>query len=247
MENDLDLFISDFNKVRNSGFIKSKRSNSTGIGKTFEDAIGVIENNSKEPDLHGFEIKSQRSLSGSYVTLFTKSPTMPKCANTYLRMNYGSYDNQYPDIKVLHTSIFHGHYNTHVAGAEFSLKINREERRLYILVKRIDGSIDDTIYYSFDNIKKALKKLEKLAFISADTRKNANNEEEFHFKKATIFYNFISFENFLNLLEEGLIMYDVRIGAYKTGQNKGKTHDHGSGFRIKKNDIQKLYERSLSI
>lgn len=247
MKNDLDLFISDFNKVRNSGFIKSKRSSSTGIGKTFEDAIGVVENNSKEPDLHGFEIKSQRSLSESYITLFTKSPTMPKRANTYLRMNYGSNDNQHPDIKVLHTSVFHGRYNNHITGTKFSLKINREEQRLYILVKRVDGSIDNTVYYSFDNIRNALKKLEKLAFVSADTRKNANNEEEFHFKTATIFYNFISFENFLNLLEEGLIMYDVRIGAYKTGIKKGKTHDHGSGFRVKKNDIQKLYEESLSI
>lgn len=42
-------------------------------------------------------------------------------------------------------------------------------------------------------------------------------------------------------------MYDVRIGAYKMGANKGKTHDHGSGFRIKRNDMSKLYRKSLSI
>lgn len=247
MTTNLDLFIRDFNKVRDSGFVESRRSNSTGIGKTFEDIIGVVENNLKEPDLHGFEIKSQRNLSESYVTLFTKSPTMPKSANTYLRMNYGSYDSQHPDVKVLHTSIFHGRYNTHVAGANFSLRINRDEERLYILVKRADGTVDDSVYYSFENIKNALAKLENLAFVSADTRKNANSKEEFHFKSATIFYDFISFENFLDLLEQGVIMYDVRIGAYKMGANKGKTHDHGSGFRIKKTDMQKLYRKSLII
>ena len=98
MTDNLSLFIEDFKKVRDLGFIPSRRSSSTGIGKTFEDFIGVAENNITEPDLHGFEIKSQRNLSSSYVTLFTKSPTMPKGANSYLRESYGSQDIKYPDI-----------------------------------------------------------------------------------------------------------------------------------------------------
>ena len=243
----LDLFIRDFNKVRDMGFTESRRSNSTGIGKTFEDLIGVAENNAKEADLHGFEIKSQRNLSGSYVTLFTKSPTLPKSANTHLRMSYGSFDSEHPDVKVLHTSIFHGRYNTHTAGAKFSLRVNRQESKLYVLVQHDDGTIDDSVYYSFDNIKNALAKIENLAFVSADTRRNAEGKEEFNFTSAIIYYDFISFENFLDLVEEGVIMYDVRIGAYKMGANRGKTHDHGSGFRIKKNDMQRLYRKSLKI
>ncbi|WP_139943039.1 MvaI/BcnI family restriction endonuclease, partial [Fulvimonas soli] len=203
----LDLFIRDFNKVRDMGFTESRRSNSTGIGKTFEDLIGVAENNAKEPDLHGFEIKSQRNLSGSYVTLFTKSPTMPKSANTHLRMSYGSFDSEHPDVKVLHTSIFHGRYNTHTAGAKFSLRVNRQESKLYVLVQRDDGTKDDSVYYSFDNIKNALAKIENLAFVSADTRRNAEGKEEFNFTSAIIYYDFISFENFLDLVEEGVIMY----------------------------------------
>ncbi|TNY24864.1 hypothetical protein BV497_16945, partial [Fulvimonas soli] len=189
------------------GFTESRRSNSTGIGKTFEDLIGVAENNAKEPDLHGFEIKSQRNLSGSYVTLFTKSPTMPKSANTHLRMSYGSFDSEHPDVKVLHTSIFHGRYNTHTAGAKFSLRVNRQESKLYVLVQRDDGTKDDSVYYSFDNIKNALAKIENLAFVSADTRRNAEGKEEFNFTSAIIYYDFISFENFLDLVEEGVIMY----------------------------------------
>ncbi|MGP4865376.1 MvaI/BcnI family restriction endonuclease [Psychrobacter sp. T6-5] len=42
-------------------------------------------------------------------------------------------------------------------------------------------------------------------------------------------------------------MYDVRIGAYKTGSKRGKTHDHGSGFRIKKENMSLLYEQSIVI
>lgn len=239
MTDNLERFIADFYKVKNLGFHPSKRSNSTGIGKTFEDLIGVAENNLKEPDLHGFEIKSQRNLSESYVTLFTKSPTMPKGANTYLRENYGSFDSYYPDIKVLHTSIFCGKFNTHISKASFSLKIDYHNERLYILVK-YNGQTDDSVYYSFEQLKKAIKKIENLAFISADT-KIINGIEHFYFNQATIFSNFVSFENFLSLINKGLIMYDVRIGAYKTGEKKGKTHDHGSGFRIKKENMHLLY------
>lgn len=242
----LDLFIKDFNKVRDLGFTPSRRSNSTGIGKTFEDLIGVVENNISEPDLHGFEIKSQRSLSGSYVTLFTKSPTMPKSANTHLRQSYGSYDSKYPDVQVLHTSIFHDRFNTHLAGSSFSLKINYVEERIYILVKKHDFTVDDSVYYSFDSIRQAINKIENLAFVIANTEL-IDNVEHFHFTDAIIYYNFKSFENFLNLVEDGLIMYDVRIGAYKTGSKKGKTHDHGSGFRIKKENLALLYEKNIII
>lgn len=28
-------------------------------------------------------------------------------------------------------------------------------------------------------------------------------------------------------------MIDIRIGVYASGKNKGKTHDHGTAFRIK--------------
>ena len=37
-------------------------------------------------------------------------------------------------------------------------------------------------------------------------------------------------------------MVDIRIGAYKTGKNKGKTHDHGTGFRINKEDLEEFFD-----
>ena len=48
-------------------------------------------------------------------------------------------------------------------------------------------------------------------------------------------------ENLLKMIDEGDIMYDIRIGSYKSGRNIGKPHDHGSGFRIKEYNICKLY------
>ena len=37
-------------------------------------------------------------------------------------------------------------------------------------------------------------------------------------------------------------MLDIRIGVYKSGQYFGKTHDHGTGFRIKESDLECLYD-----
>ena len=57
MENK-DFIISKFKEVKSLEYVPSNRANNTGIGKTFEDYIGVVENNLDEPDLAGFEIKS---------------------------------------------------------------------------------------------------------------------------------------------------------------------------------------------
>lgn len=76
-----------FIEIRNMGWVTATRSGNTAIGKTFEDLLGKIEDNLAEPDFGDIEIKSQRELSKSFVTLFTKAPSYPKSANTYLRKN----------------------------------------------------------------------------------------------------------------------------------------------------------------
>lgn len=46
---------------------------------------------------------------------------------------------------------------------------------------------------------------------------------------------------FVTLLRAGKIMYDIRIGSYRSGAKRGKPHDRGSGFRILEGDIRPLY------
>ena len=244
---DLELFIVAFNKVRDLGYCQTHRIGNTGIGKTFEDLLGVAENNLKEPDLHGFEVKSQRALSSSYVTLFTKSPTMPKSANTMLRENYGSYDSKYPDLKVLHASIFSTRDSQHKSGYKFTLDLDDDNQRLYLIIKK-DWLIENSeTYWSYEVLKKTMeKKLTNLAFAKVKTRL-INGEEEFYFNEATIFSGFLGLDNFLDLLRRGEIMFDIRVGVYKTGSKRGKTHDHGSGFRVKRDNMQLLYEDCVEI
>lgn len=82
--------------------------------------------------------------------------------------------------------------------------------------------------------------MRNLFYVSADTKKDTKGIEYFYFKKADIYEN-PSFVKFINMIDKGLIMYDIRIGSYQSGINYGKTHDHGSGFRIAENNLSKLY------
>src|SRR3989338_8132560 len=71
----IEGFKKDFLAIKEKGWVPSNRFHDTGIGKTFEDFIGVIENNKASADYKGkIELKSTRELSESMITLFTKSP-----------------------------------------------------------------------------------------------------------------------------------------------------------------------------
>ncbi len=236
-----ELIIARFKEVKALGWVKSNRKNNTGIGKTFEDYVGVVENNIDEPDLYGYEIKSHRSESASYVTLFTKSPTFPKGANSVLKDKFGS---EYEDkpLKKLHTSIFANSYNKYDNRLSFKLINVIEEEKIYIGVFNIDDKelIDKSVYYSYQDIRNVLRqKLKDLFYVSAE-RKYENDTEYFNFNKAEIYSN-PSFDKFMDLLTNGDIMYDIRIGSYASGKNYGKAHDHGSGFRIKEEHLNDLY------
>src|SRR3989344_3430917 len=66
-------------EISEKGFIKSHRSNNTGIGKTLEDEMNISENNLPEHDFTIgktlIELKAQRIEAGTPITLSTKEPT----------------------------------------------------------------------------------------------------------------------------------------------------------------------------
>jgi len=247
MDTNTEKFIKAFKEVKEKGYLLSHRSGNTGIGKTLEDYIGVEENNLDAPDLHGFEIKSQRAFSESKVTLFTKSPTWPQAANTMLRENYGTPDKRRPDMPVLHTSMYHSKFNNHKSGYGFKLERSDADERIYLQVQSSSGALEpNEIYWSYEVIKKVFRdKLKNLAFVTASTNKTGG-VEYFHFEKCVLFHD-ASFEKFLDALVDDLIQFDIRIGVYRQGRNEGKTHDHGSGFRISKNNMEKIFGLKVEI
>lgn len=239
----LQKFKEDFEEIRKMGFVESHRSHNTGIGKTFEDLVNIKENNKQEVDyLDELELKSSREFSGSMITLFTKAPSHPLQANTKLRLKFGKDEG---GLKILHTTISGDKFNTFLGKYGFKLEINEKEKKIYILIKDLisDTLLDFDCYYTFEDLKKIIeKKCKNIAFINAKNKRK-DNKEFFHFQKAILLTG-LTFIKFLEGIKNGDIFYDIRIGVYRSGKNRGKTHDHGSGFRVRKNRIEHVFKIS---
>lgn len=225
-------------------WIESSRKGDTGIGKTFEDILEKEEDNLALPDLKNLEIKSQRFNSSSKVTLFTKAPIYPLRANTYIRENFGVYDDIFRDVKIIHTSFFGNKINNYKGQYGFKLEANDIDRKLYLKVYDkydIEINLEKEIYWTYDVLNSILQnKIHNIGFVEAD-RKKENGKEYFKFSKLTLLLR-PSLNKFIENIKNGTIQFDIRIGVYRSGKNIGKSHDHGSGFRISKKDFFKLYD-----
>ena len=229
----LNDFIEEFAKIKAMGWIKTHRSGPTGIGKTLEDLLGIAENNLDEPDFGDYELKSCRINSQSMLTMFTLSPQPPK-SNTYLRLKYGyssgAYDN---DEKVLHSTLtasrFVPIYNT---GVELKLVCDEEK------ISIASQSEIESVYWTREALKRGFEKKykNKFVYVKAESRGTGANEE-FRFIEAYEISGF-NYDAMIKLLENGKIFVDLRIGQYPDG----RTHDHGTAFRIREADQPLLFK-----
>ncbi len=241
----------EFKRIRELGFVASNRPKNKdgGIGNTFEDYLGVSENNLRDPDFEGFEVKSKRELNSSFTTLFSKSPTSPKKANNILKNRFGEIrDPEFPVLKKLYASIFGNRESIVYDKYRMSMVVDRVNEKIILKVCDIEGKLlfDDT-YWTFDALRKACLKLKDLFLVFAE-HKIEEKIHKYHYKSSKVYFDF-SFEEFLNGVEDGRIMFDIRMGVYKDPgkKNYGKTHDHGSGFRVQANRITEFYEECIEI
>jgi len=233
----LDDFVREYTKIKAMGWVRTHRSGPTGIGKTLEDLLGIVENNIDGPDFGDYELKSCRLNSNSMLTIFTKTPQPQGAANT-LRMTFGyssdAYDN---DEKVLHSTLSADRFVS-IASTGHSLKVVCDPTKISIVAE--DGKT--YAYWTRDQLKKAFEKKYKNKFVYAKAQSRGSGaSEEFMFVDAYEVSGF-NYEAFVDLLEKGKIYIDLRIGQYHGGAKDGQTHDHGTGFRIKENDQPLLFK-----
>ena len=230
-------FIEKYIQICNMGWIKTHRQGPTGIGKTLEDLLGIIENNIDGPDFGDYELKSCRLDSNSMLTIFTKTPQPKGAANT-LRMTFGyssdAYDN---DEKVLHSTLSANRYVA-IADTGHSLKVSCYDTKISI----IDEDGKEYAYWTREQLRMAFEKKYKGKFVYAKAQSRGSGaNEEFKFVEAYEVSGF-NYDAFVSLLEHGKIYIDLRIGQYHGGAKDEQTHDHGTGFRIKENDQHLLFK-----
>jgi len=222
-------------QIKEMGYIQSHRKGPTGIGKTLEDLLGITENNIAGPDFATYELKTGRKDSVSMITLFTKAP-MPANANKKLLETFGYMQRkvsmEYKQLsltgekigeskipitdKELHTTV------DALKPNSVGLKLGVRENRLYIENdKNVEAYWDNTILMeAFE------QKYHKLVYVLADA-KIEGSKEYFWYNEAFLLDGF-SFKRFSELVIEGKLKVDIRIGHYPDG----RLHDHGTGFRI---------------
>ncbi|TDL93344.1 MvaI/BcnI restriction endonuclease family protein [Macrococcus brunensis] len=234
----LDMLKEAVQKIIDDGWHETKRTGNTGIGKTFEDLLEKEEDNLDAPDFHDIEIKTHETAAKSLLTLFTKSPTNPRGANTILRNKYGKKD-EYGN-NILHQTVSGNRLtksNSYLYDFKVEVDWENEVVRLEVYDKS-ENMIDNSVYWSFESLQKQLdRKLKYIAIISAES-KIENNTKYYKYNSADLLTG-LSVESLCEGIENGDIKIDIRIGAYHSGKKIGKTHDHGTGFRI---NMEKLLE-----
>jgi hypothetical protein len=114
-ENELRLLFED---IKSRGWIPTHRDGDQMLGNAFEDLIGLLENNYPQADWNGIELKVHRNETSSMVSLFSKSPTFPKKANSELRIKYGISDNEFGLPKLFTTISYQNRSEERRVGKE---------------------------------------------------------------------------------------------------------------------------------
>lgn len=225
--------------IQAKGWIASHRRGDTGVGKTLEDEEGIAENNSCGPDNKFFELKSARANSPSKLTLFTKSP-LPSGANSLLLDRYG-YSSGKGGRKKLHVTVFVNRLITIRGKIGFKVAIKTDK------VTLVSARGKELGYWDKETLRARFEaKYPALLLVKAESRRKGKFEE-FKFVEAWFLWGF-SFEKFVKLLKEDTITTDVRIGGYPRGHPQaGSPHDHGTGFRVKKKDLDECFSHRVRI
>ena len=232
-----------FIQIKKLGWVASLRDGPTGVGYTFESLLNKKENNFRKPDFKNIEIKTIKYLSKRKIHLFNATPE-PLLFNSIYTIvkRYGYPDKDYPNYKVFNISI-NAVDEKQVGNNCLRLFVNRKKRKVYLLVRNIfDRSVDMDYYWSFDYLDRVLReKLTNLAIIWSCYKKEYNHDMFFYTK--IDYYKYTNIENFILLIEKGLIEITFKISIFKDKERLGRIHDRGTDFSIYEKNINLLFEK----
>ena len=239
-----------FIEIRDEGFhinIKSDE-NDGAAGNTFENLYKIKENSKREADFGEFEFKTKKYLkSKSPISLFTQRPSS-NFDDNYMRKNWGLPDKNYRNVLCFRTSLYANRWSLVYKTSQMKIEVDRNAKKVFIVRADLNFNIiDKNVYWDFDDIIKGTKKLMNMFLVGAN-EKIIKGKKHFSYIDATVYTDYLGDLNFINLLDEGVIRYDNRLGVYgPSTDSAGKEHNHGGGFRIPKSQIDRLYKNKITI
>ena len=216
-------------RLKEKGFVPSRRRGATGIGHTLEQELNLTESNLSIPDIGGrIELKATRKNSNSLITLFTFNRSVWHRDKKEIIENYGYLDET--NRQSLYSTIFYAQQNPH----NLKLELDKSNHTVHLL--HHSGALLAT-WSIYTIVGKFISKLERLLVVLADSQTNEiSGGEEFLFNEAYLLENPLP-DNFLTAFENSQIAIDLRMHL----KTSGVVRNHGTAFRIKERDIIDLY------
>lgn len=196
-------------------------------GRLLEHLVGVSENNQDSPDLMDWELKF--SGGNALITLFHKDPE-PRGIMRNMVHEYG-WDDDKGRISFRHTISGRSPRGFYV--------VNEADR---VLVRH---EFNDSVvpYWKHNTLYNAMgAKLRRLILVDGEVRKHPTRAV--NYRSATAYWD-INIRNFCEEIAQGKIHVDFDA---RTKEGRGSAlRNHGTKFRIKRADIDSIYEHSKKI
>lgn len=241
MIDEIKLFLK-FSKIRKKGYIKSLRKGTTGAGYTFESLIGKKEDKLVKPDFKSIEIKVKNKFDNRNITLFNITPKCDsKDSIKHLVNNYGYPDKTYKKFNIFMGDVYY--LKRKYIGNKFNFRtIINNNNKLILQVFNNNELIDESLYWDLNEIRKRLElKCKKTAIVLYE--KKCIKKEEYYKYTNINYYILKDFNLFLEAIKNNTIIITFKIGIRKKGERFGELHDHGSGFVININNLEKIYKK----
>lgn len=221
----LSEFKQKFCSIKARGFIKSQRKGDGAVGNTFEDELGLQENNIAGPDIEGNELKAARRGAGGKQTLFTKEGDWVVPQRDYVE-TYG-----FP-------------HTTKIGEMSGQSTVTKTVNNRGLSIVTTDDYCavvyGDTIIVKWDwetLVNQFAKKFPACVKVFANVEKR-DGVEYFHYNEA---YRFIGTDKnlFRTAIENDMIAIDIRM---RTQNMIGKSlRNRGTAFRINHGRMEELF------
>ena len=230
----LKKFLTRFDAIESRGFVNTLRPGSTGIGYTLETLLNIEENNSPAGDFLGMEVKAYRDNETQFddhekMNLFLKEPTWLDDYSSAERIRaYG-----YVDDEGRHA--WYQSVTSTPNKAGLALRVDRDDSQVTFMRRGQPIAV-----WNFDVLRNRLnEKHSEAVFVAAET-KGKGMDEQFHFRTVT-YCAAPSLERFLQLIEEGDVIVELRMHVKETGIAR----NHGTAFRVRKHRLKDLYRTQI--
>lgn len=221
--------INKLHQIKNMGFVKSQRKNSTGVGFTFEQLMGVDENNIPIPDIGGrVEIKTTRRDSNSLLTLFTFNRGAWTEKQKDVVEHYGYVDEK--GRKALKRTL--------TLNSEGVLMLSIDEQNHSMLL--LDGELNKIIatWSLYVIVGKFSTKLDRVLYVIADRKTDDNGDEYFWYNEAYILSEPVP-ENFIKAFKNSEIAIDLRMHL----KENDTVRNRGTAFRVYEKSLPSLFNK----